>query len=94
MSVSISPMAITSSAKKAIRSSARKRVYNDRRVQAMRNAVKEIKKLTVAGKKKEAEALLPKAFQALDKAAKEHTIKKGNADRKKSRLAAMVKKIA
>lgn len=87
-------MPITSSAKKALRSSARKRVYNVRRKDAMKSVVKEIRKLVSLGKQKEAEALLPKAFQALDKAAKEHTIKKGNASRKKSRLAKLLKKTA
>ena len=44
------------------------------------------------GKVKEANALLPKAFQALDKAAKGNTIKDGAASRKKSRLNKLVKK--
>ena len=60
----------------------------------MKDVVKELRKLVLAGKKKEAETLLSKAFQALDKSAKGHTITKGNASRRKARLSALVKKIA
>ena len=87
-------MPITSSAKKALRSSSKKRVYNTARKDAVKDVIKEVRKLASAGKKKEAEALLPKAFQALDKAAKNHTIDKNNASRKKSRLSKLIKKIA
>ena len=86
-------MPIKSSAKKALRSSKTKRVYNIRRKEALKGAVKELKKVVASGNKKEAEALLSKAFKALDKAAKGNTIKKGNASRKKSRLSAIVNKI-
>lgn len=86
-------MPITSSAKKALRSSKRKRVYNIRRKKDAKDTVKELRSLAVAGKKKEAEALLSKTFQALDKAAKGNTIKKGNASRKKARLAKLVSKL-
>ncbi len=86
-------MPITSSAKKALRSSHRKRVYNVVRKDAMKGAIKEIRKLALAGKKAEAVALLPKAYAVIDKAAKGKTIKKGNADRKKARITAVVNKI-
>lgn len=85
-------MAITKGAKKAIRSAARKRVFNLRRKNAVQDVTKQIRKLVAAGKQKEAQALLPKAYQALDKAAKTHYIKKNAASRKKSRLAALIKK--
>ncbi len=85
-------MAITKGAKKAIRSSARKRVFNLRRKHAIDDVTKQIRKLVAAGKKKEAQALLPKAYQALDKAAKTNYLKKNAASRKKSRLAALIKK--
>ncbi|OGG47191.1 30S ribosomal protein S20 [Candidatus Kaiserbacteria bacterium RIFCSPHIGHO2_01_FULL_49_13] len=85
-------MAITRSAKKAIRSAARKRVFNLRRKNAIQDVTKQIRKLVAAGKKKEAQALLPKAYQALDKAAKTNYLKKNAAARKKSRLAALIKK--
>lgn len=83
-------MPITKSAKKAIRSAAKKRVFNLRRTKVMKDVVKEVKQLNVAGKASDAQALLPKAFQAIDKAVKRGVIKKGNADRKKSRLVKLI----
>ncbi|HBV01383.1 MAG TPA: 30S ribosomal protein S20 [Candidatus Taylorbacteria bacterium] len=83
-------MAITSSAKKAHRSSERKRVFNQRRKQAVEQIVKKIKKLLVEKKVKEAQKLIPEAYKAFDKASKEHTIRKGAADRKKSRLTLLI----
>lgn len=85
-------MAITSSAKKAYRASLRKRVFNLARTKKVKDVTKEIRTLVVAKKVKEAEALLAKAYQALDKAAKMHTITKNTASRKKSRLAKLIKK--
>lgn len=87
-------MAITQSAKKAHRVSLRKRVFNVRRKQAVAEAVKNIKKLVLEKKIAEAAKLLPLAYKAFDKAAKEHTIRKGAADRKKSQLARMVAKVS
>ena len=87
-------MAITKSAKKAIRVAKRRKVVNDRRQTAMRDAVKEIRRLIAGKKKAEAEKLLPKAFQALDKAAKQNVISKNTAARKKSRLVKALKKIS
>ncbi|MDO8564668.1 MAG: 30S ribosomal protein S20 [bacterium] len=85
-------MAITSSAKKAHRVSLRRRLFNLRRKQNVDSAVKQIKKLVAAGKVAEARKLIPEVYKAFDKAAKEHTIKKGAADRKKSRLVQMLNK--
>ncbi len=83
-------MAITSSAKKAHRSSLKKRVFNQRRKQAVDTIVKKIKKLLGEKKVEEAKKLIPEAYKAFDKAAKEHTILKGAADRKKSRLVTLI----
>ncbi|MFM2339515.1 MAG: hypothetical protein RLZZ360_151 [Candidatus Parcubacteria bacterium] len=85
-------MAITKNAKKAVRSSERKRVYNLRRTTAMRDVVKSVKKTALAGDVDGAKALLPKAYKAIDKAAKRGVIKANTAARKKSRLAAAIKK--
>ncbi|MEK9131477.1 MAG: 30S ribosomal protein S20 [Patescibacteria group bacterium] len=85
-------MAITSSAKKALRSSENKRVVNLRRKNAIASVVKQVKKLVSEKKMKEAEALLPSAFQAIDKAAAIHFIHKNAAARRKSRLAALFAK--
>lgn len=85
-------MAITKGAKKAHRASLRKRVFNTRRKGDMNDAVKSVRKLVAAGKKDEAEKLLPTAYKAIDKAKKRGVIKDNTAARKKSRLAATLKK--
>lgn len=85
-------MAITSSAKKAIRNSARKRVFNLHRLGEMRDIVKNFKKLVVENKKDEALSLLPRVYKAIDKTAKRGVIKKNTASRKKSRLTQLVNK--
>ncbi len=87
-------MPITKSAKKALRQGEKKKVFNLRRKKRVEDAVKTVKKLVKEGKVKEANALLPKAYSALDKAAKGNTIKDNTAARKKSRLNALVKKAA
>lgn len=79
-------MPITTSAKKALRSSKRKRVFNLRRKNDMQNVIKEYKKLITAKKTAEAQKLIPKLQQAIDKAQKRGVIKKNTASRKKSRL--------
>jgi small subunit ribosomal protein S20 len=86
-------MPITRSAKKALRSSLKKRDFNLARKGAAAKAVKEVKKLVAAGKKKEAAAALRLAQKALDKATKTHALDRNSASRKKSRLSAMVKKL-
>ena len=87
-------MPITQSAKKALRSSEKKKVFNLRRKKKVEDTSKAIKKLITSGKVKEAQALLPNAYQALDKAVKGNTLKAGTAARKKSRLNALLKKAA
>lgn len=83
-------MPITSSAKKALRASKKKRVFNIRRNEAMKGAVKDVKKLAVANPPASGSAevgkLLSSAYKAIDKAAKRGVIKKNAASRKKSRL--------
>ncbi len=85
-------MPITKGAKKALRASKRKRVYNLVRKDAVKDVIKELRRLSTSGKKDEAVKLLPKVYEALDKAAKTKVIKKNTADRKKSRFAQMLKK--
>lgn len=84
-------MAITSSAKKAIRSSARKRVFNVRRKRALHDAVQNTRTFAGKGKAEQLEALKA-AYKAIDKAMKRGVIKKNTAARKKSRLTAFLKK--
>lgn len=83
-------MAITSSAKKAIRSSAKKRVFNLRRKNALTDATKSLTKALAAKDAKAAASLLPAAYKAIDKAMKRGVIKANTAARKKSRLAHLV----
>ncbi len=83
-------MPITKGAKKADRASLRKRVFNIRRSREMNEVVKDLRKHVVAGETKEAEAMLPKAQKAIDKATKRGIIKGNTADRKKSRLVAAI----
>jgi len=87
-------MAITSSAKKAIRVAERKRVFNLRRSKAMNDLEKQIKKAVTAKKVKDAEALVPKYYKAVDKAVKMDFIKKNNGSRKKSRIVHLIRKIS
>ena len=92
-SANIKHMPITKSAKKALRQSKKRRLRNIRRKKAFKDIVKNIRKLALENKKKEAEKLLPGAYQAIDKTAKIGIIKKNTAARKKSRLTKLVNKI-
>jgi small subunit ribosomal protein S20 len=85
-------MPITKSAKKALRGSKLKHVFNLRTKKKLDIAVKSVKDLVVSKEKDAAKTALSLAYKAIDKAAKKGLIKKGAADRKKSRLAAMSKK--
>ena len=80
-------MANTSSAKKAMRAAEKRRVFNARRKKTMKDAVKDMSKLVLGKKEKEAAAMLPTVYKAIDKAAKEGTIKKNTAARMKSQAA-------
>lgn len=86
-------MAITKSAQKAIGVAKRRRAFNLDRKSNLQKAIKDLKKAIKSGKKSEAESLLVNAYKQLDKAAKTHVIKKGNASRRKSRLAKQIQKI-
>jgi small subunit ribosomal protein S20 len=85
-------MAITSSAKKAIRAAARKRVFNLRRKDTLYKSTKSLMKALAEKNASGAEKLLPAAYKAIDKAMKRGVIKKNTADRKKSRLALAIKR--
>ena len=85
-------MAITKSAKKAIRQNKTRRAHNLTYINKIKKLVKETKSLVAEKKNKEAKELLPKVFGAYDKAAKVGIIKKNNASRHKSRMAKMVEK--
>lgn len=85
-------MAITSSAKKAIRNTVRRTIFNVRRSDTAKKLIKDIRALVSEKKVAEAQALLSKAYKAIDKAAKMNTWKKGAASRKKSRLAKLIRR--
>jgi small subunit ribosomal protein S20 len=85
-------MAITKSAKKSYRQSLRRKSGNLGYKSRLKDSLKEFLELIAKKKIKEAQSLLPQVFQVLDKCAKVGIIKKGNADRKKSRLAKLLQK--
>ncbi|MSU54684.1 MAG: 30S ribosomal protein S20 [Candidatus Staskawiczbacteria bacterium] len=85
-------MAITKSAKKAIRQNKAKRTRNLVYINKIKSIMKDAKAFVAKKMMKEAQELLPKAYQILDKAAKVGIIKKNNASRRKSRIAKMVDK--
>ncbi len=70
---------------KAVRVSARRRVMNIRRTKAVKDISKQYTKLVI--NKGDAVAMLPKAYQAIDKAVKAGVLKKNTAARMKSGLA-------
>ena len=83
-------MAITKSAKKAIRQSAKRNEQNTVYKNNIKKLVKEANALVLAKKMTEAKKLLPEIYKALDKAAKVGVIKKNNASRHKSRLTKLI----
>ena len=83
-------MPITSSAKKALRASEHKAVFNTRKKRIISDIVKRFKKLIAEKKLKEAQALLPEAYKAIDKAGKINLLHKNTSAHKKSCLARML----
>ncbi len=86
-------MPITKGAMKADRQAKRRRVYNLRRKSVLADTVKAVEKAVLSGDVAKAKELLPKAYQAIDKAAKRGVIKDNTASRKKSRLTKRVKEV-
>lgn len=80
-------MAITKSAKKALRQSLRRRARNLAYKKKIKNLLKKVKGLVSEKNLGEAKNLLPQLYKILDKAVKAKVIKKNTAARKKSRLA-------
>lgn len=87
-------MAITKSAKKAIRQNAKRKAANLVYKNKIKDLIKEGRELIAAKKIEEAKKILPQIYKALDKAAKVGVIKKNEADRKKSRLTIAITKIS
>jgi small subunit ribosomal protein S20 len=86
-------MAVTKTAKKALRQANNRKAGNDKRKDTMKLEVKETRALIVKKDVKSAKVKLSTAFKALDKAAKRGVIKKGTANRKKSRLTKAIAKL-
>ena len=86
-------MAITSSAKKALRASKKKHFFNLRRQTAIETPLRQFKKFIVAKNAEQAKTIIPALYKALDKAAKTGTIKANTAARRKSRLMKALKKL-
>lgn len=83
----------TSSAKKALRSSLKKRDYNLKKKFQIRTALKNFRK-ALETDAKTAQIAISTVYSALDKAVKTNFIAKNTANRKKSRVAAMLAKIS
>ena len=86
-------MAITSSAKKALRVAKRKRVFNVRRKNEIEKQIKAFRRLVTAKNKVEAEKVIPQLYKALDKAVKTKYLKANTSARLKSRAMKALAKI-
>ena len=82
----------TKSAERRMRNSARKNLQNSAVKSKLRRVEKLFRAALVANKKDDATELLPGVFSAYDKAVKNKAIARATANRKKSRLAAALKK--
>lgn len=87
-------MAVSKSAKLAIKKNASNKILNDRRKKTMKETVKAVKVSVAKKDSATAAAGLSSAYKALDKAAKRGIIKKNQASRKKSRLAQSIAKVS
>jgi small subunit ribosomal protein S20 len=88
-------MANSKSAIKRWHQSLKRRDRNRARRTAARSAVRRVREAVAAGAPEaDVQTLMAGAYSALDRAAKRGSIHTGNADRKKSRLAALVARSA
>lgn len=87
-------MPIKKAAKKYMRVTAKNTLRNKIVTGVIKSAIKKTREAVTAGNVDEAQEWLKKANKSLDKAAQKKVIKKNTAARKKSRLNAIVKKIA
>lgn len=79
-------MPITKSAKKALRQNVRRHAMNLERKKKLHETLKKFRKLAASGQLEEAKKFLPQVYKNLDKMTKVGFIKRGKADRLKSRL--------
>jgi len=85
-------MAITKSAKKAIRQSLRRKKQNLLYKNDIKELSKKVQSFVSEKNTEEAKKILPKLFKALDKAVKVSVLKKNTASRQKSRFAKIIDK--
>ena len=83
----------TKSAARRARNSARKNLQNRSRKSSLKTLERKYLELVDTGKKEDASKILRTVSSSLDKAAKTGVIPRGNADRKKSRLALRLNKM-
>ena len=81
----------TKSAERRMRNSARKQLHNRSIISNLRKLEKNFRAAVTAGKKDDAAKLLPGLYSAFDKAVKSRALSRPTANRKKSRLAAVLK---
>jgi small subunit ribosomal protein S20 len=79
---------------KDLRQNKRRKVYNDRLRKRVKKAIKKQNTLVDEGKQPEAEKNIRNVYKVLDKTAKKNVIKKGKADRIKSRLTNNLNKLS
>ncbi|MGO8766591.1 MAG: 30S ribosomal protein S20 [Limisphaerales bacterium] len=84
-------MPITKSAERRMRNSQRKQLHNRSVKSNLRRLEKDFRATVAAGKKDDAAKLLPGLYSAFDKAVKFRTLPRPTVNRKKSRLAAVLK---
>lgn len=82
------------SAQKALRQNKRRRAKNSKQQKAMKSLIKKFNRLIAAKQKPEASKMLPLAYKAVDKAAKNNLLKKNTASRKKSNLARALQQLS
>lgn len=79
---------------KDLRQNKRRKIYNDRLRKRMKRAIKKQNSLIEESKQADAEKNIKNVYKVLDKAAKKNVIKKGKADRIKSRLTNNLNKLS
>ena len=87
-------MAYTFSALKRVRQEARRTIINRARKTRLRHQIRAFRRLVEGKDATAAQALLPKTFSLIDRAAKWGIVKKNTAARYKSRLTASLKRLA
>ncbi len=85
-------MPTSKSSKKSLRQSKVRTIRNIKRKRTIKDLMKKIEKALNKGEMEKVKELLPKVQKAVDKAVKVGVLKKNTANRKKSRLAARIRK--